>query len=156
MDNGILKTDIVEILKENGKYVGTTVGVSMLPMIKSGKDVVVIVPKTEKLKKYDVALYIRKDGAYVLHRVLQPVEKGYVIRGDNCYSDEHVSEDTVIGVLEGYFKGEKYIDCNTDEKYRKYAEKRVKNYKLRRFFVVPRRKILSFAHRVYRKIFKKK
>ena len=78
---------IEEVLESEGKYVGLTRGVSMLPMIKSGKDVVVIAKKTERLKPYDVALYKRDDGAYVLHRVLKVVGKGYVIRGDNCYAE---------------------------------------------------------------------
>ena len=63
------KIDIKGILSSEGRYVGTTVGVSMLPMIRSGKDVIVVDKKTERLKPYDVALYMRGD-AYVLHRVL--------------------------------------------------------------------------------------
>lgn len=69
---------IEEVLESEGKYVGLTRGVSMLPMIKSGKDVVVIAKKTGRLKPYDVALYKRDDGAYVLHRVLKVVGKGFL------------------------------------------------------------------------------
>lgn len=138
---------IEEVLESEGKYVGLTRGVSMLPMIKSGKDVVVIAKKTERLKPYDVALYKRDDGAYVLHRVLKVVGKGYVIRGDNCYADEHVPEEKVIGVLESYFKGEKQIDLKSP-RYLKYVKRRLKFYKPRRFFVLFGRKIKAVLRRI--------
>ena len=47
-------------------------GVSMLPFIREGKDSVVISPVTEGLKKYDVVLYKRDSGQYVLHRIVDP------------------------------------------------------------------------------------
>ena len=102
------KLDIKGILSSEGRYVGTTVGVSMLPMIRSGKDVIVVDKKTERLKPYDVALYMRGD-AYVLHRVLSVRENDYVIRGDNCYSDEFISEDAVFGVLSVFFRGDNAV-----------------------------------------------
>ena len=124
---------IEEVLLTHGKYVGPTVGISMLPMLKNRRDTIVVLPKTERLKRLDVALYKRGD-AYVLHRVLQPIDGGYLIRGDNCYTDEHISEDAVIGVLTEFFRKGKHYFC-TDEKYVRYAEKRLKTYKIRKFFV---------------------
>lgn len=121
-----------EVLRREGRLVMPFKGVSMLPLLKAGEDVVVIEPIKEKLRPLDVALYKReKDGAYVLHRVISVSENGYVIRGDNCYSDENVKEEQVFGVLTGYFKGEKLIPVS-DEKYQKYARRRVKNYRFRK------------------------
>ena len=60
---------IEEILIREGKYVGAMVGVSMLPMLKSGRDLVVILPAKSRLKPFDVALY-KRDGKYWLHRVI--------------------------------------------------------------------------------------
>ena len=82
------KQTIEEVLLSRGKYIGPTVGVSMLPMLKNRRDTIVVEAKKERLQRLDVALYRRGD-AYVLHRVLQPIEGGYIIRGDNCYSDEN-------------------------------------------------------------------
>lgn len=130
-DNRILT--IKEALEVIGQYVGPTVGVSMLPMLKQGRDTIVVRPKTGKLKSLDVALYMRGDD-YVLHRVLYPTNDGYVIRGDNCYRDEIVPEEAVIGVLTEFFQGDKHVYC-TDTKYLKYARKRIKNYRIRLFFV---------------------
>ncbi len=140
------KQTIEEVLLTHGKYIGPTVGVSMLPMLKNRRDTIVVAPKTERLKRLDVALY-RRGEAYVLHRVLQPIDGGYVIRGDNCYADEKVPEDAVIGVLTEFFRKGKHVYC-TDKKYVKYAEKRLKTYKIRRFFVLLKARCRNVAKRV--------
>ncbi len=149
------KLTIEELIEEEGKYVGPTVGVSMLPMLKSGRDSVVIVKKEARLKPWDVALYKRGE-KYVLHRVISVIDGGYIIRGDNCYSDEKIPESAVFGVLSEYFRENERIDCAANEKYLRYAKKRVKNYRLRRFFVVPYLRCRSLAARAYHKIFKRK
>ncbi len=146
MEKACLK--IEDVLAEKGVYVGPTVGVSMLPMLKSRRDTIVVKPKTERLKRLDVALYKRGD-AYVLHRVLAPIEGGYIIRGDNCYSDENIPEEDVFGVLTEFFRKDKHYLC-TDEKYLKYAERRIKTYKRRRFFVRIKMKIKGAAKKVLR------
>ena len=74
---------IEELIGSEGRYVGPTVGVSMLPMLKTGRDSVVIVKKEARLRPLDVALYKRGD-KYVLHRVISVIDGGYIIRGDNC------------------------------------------------------------------------
>lgn len=142
----IEKQTIEEVLLSHGKYIGPTVGVSMLPMLKNRRDTIVVLAKTERLKRLDVALYRRGD-AYILHRVLRPIEGGYIIRGDNCYSDENVPENAVIGVLSEFFRKGKHFYC-TDKKYLKYAEKRLKTYKIRRFFVLLKAKCRNGAKRV--------
>ena len=123
---------VFELLDKGEKYVGPTKGGSMLPMLKEGRDSVVICPKTERLKPLDVALYTLGDN-YVLHRVIKVVPEGYLIRGDNCYFDELVKESQVIGVLTEYFKKNERINLS-DKKYLRYAKRRVKNYRVRLFF----------------------
>lgn len=142
------KQKIEEVLAQNGKYIGPTVGVSMLPMLKNRRDTIIVLPKTERLKPLDVALYRRGD-AYILHRVLSVTEKGYIIRGDNCYSDENVPENAVIGVLSEFFRKNKHYYC-TDEKYLKYVKKRLKNYKCRRFFVLLKVKCKGAVKKILR------
>lgn len=150
MDTTNEKRKIEDVLKEKGVYIGPTVGVSMLPMLKNRRDTIVVKSKTERLKRLDVALYKRGE-AYVLHRVLRAVDGGYIIRGDNCYEDENVPEDAVIGVLTEFFRKNKHILC-TDKKYIRYAEKRLKTYKFRRFFVRIKGKIRAFGGKVLRKL----
>ena len=143
------KQKIEDVLLEKGVYIGPTVGVSMLPMLKNRRDTIVVRAKTERLKPLDVALYKRGD-AYVLHRVLKVTENEYIIRGDNCYSDEIVPESAVIGVLTEFFRKGKHIDC-TDEKYLRYARNRIRTYKSRRFFVLLKLKCKSILKRILRK-----
>ena len=132
---------IEEVLLETGKYIGPTVGTSMLPMLKNRRDTIVVKAKTERLKPLDVALY-KRGNLYILHRVLKVTDTGYIIRGDNCYYDEIVPEEDVIGVLTEFFRKKTHYYC-TDEKYLKYAKKRIKHYKSRRFFVLTWRKIVA-------------
>lgn len=139
------KLKIEQILAEQGIYVGPTVGVSMLPMLKNRRDTIVVKPKTERLKRLDVALY-KRGNDYVLHRVLSPIEGGYLIRGDNCYADENVPEENVFGVLVEFFRKDKHILC-TDKKYLRYAERRLKTYKIRRFFVRVKGRIKNGAQK---------
>jgi len=119
-----------------------------LPMLKNRRDTIVVVPKTERLKPLDVALYKRGE-AYVLHRVLKVVDGGYIIRGDNCYADEDVPEETVIGVLSEFFRKGKHYTC-TDKKYLKYVRKHLKHYKCRRFFVILKAKSRNAVKKILR------
>ena len=141
---------IEELLKQEGKFLGPTKGVSMLPMLKEGRDTIVVYPKKGRLAPYDVALYKRGED-YILHRVISVTDWGYIIRGDNCYYDEKIKEDRVIGVLGEYFKGDKHV-LLTDKEYIKYSKRIVKNYPIRKFKV----KIKGFIKSVIKKVFFKK
>lgn len=104
---------IEEILEKEGVYLSTTVGVSMYPMLRNRRDTVSVVPKSGRLKKYDVPLYKRGD-SYVLHRVIRVLPDGYDIRGDNCDNTEKgVPEECIIGVLERFWRGEKEVSVNS-------------------------------------------
>ena len=137
IDAEIHKIEDVLLLK--GQYIGPTAGVSMLPMLKNRRDTIVVTKKTERLKPLDVALYKRGE-LYILHRVLQVTDSGYIIRGDNCYADEIVPEEAVIGVLTEFFRKDKHIVCATDKKYHRYVKRRLSSYKFRRFCVITKLK----------------
>ena len=142
------KYTIEEIIRLNGKYVGPTMGVSMLPMLKEGRDTIVVSAKTKRLKRLDVALY-KRDGKYILHRVLQPIDGGYIIRGDNCYEVENIPEDAVFGVLTEFFQKDKHTFVD-DKKYLKYVKKRLKSYPIRKFFHTINRKCRSAIKKILR------
>lgn len=108
-----------DILARNGVLVYKTRGVSMEPMLRQDRDLVVIRVPDSQLEKYDVALY-RRGKDYVLHRVIGLEDGGYIIRGDNTYSLERVPEGDVIGVLTAFQrKGKEYQVSNKG--YRCYA-----------------------------------
>lgn len=141
---------IEELLELDGRYLSTTRGVSMRPMLKSGRDVIVVLPKTERLKPYDVALY-RRGESYVLHRVIGVTDSGYVIRGDNTYTDEIVPESAVIGVLAEYFSKKRTVKV-TDKRYLRYSRRVVRLYPLRKMRV----RAVSAIKSVIKKIIGKK
>lgn len=102
--------NIEDIIHTEGAYVGTTVGVSMRPMLRNRRDTIVVRPAQGRLQKYDVALYKRGDGSYVLHRVVAFAPGGYRILGDNCLNDEFVRESQILGVLQEFWRGNAH--CN--------------------------------------------
>ena len=77
-------------------------GVSMLPMLRQGRDSVRISPAPEKLRKYDLPLYQRKNGQYVLHRVVD-VGEAYTCIGDNQFVLERgITHGQIIGVVTAF------------------------------------------------------
>ena len=73
-------------------------GTSMLPMIVMGRDTVELTAAPEKLSPFDLPLYRRDDGHYVLHRVVK-VGETYTCIGDNQFEYEPgVRHDQIIGV----------------------------------------------------------
>ena len=49
----------------------TPQGTSMRPTIYGGRDQVILSPLPPKLKKYDLPLYRRDNGQFVLHRIVE-------------------------------------------------------------------------------------
>ncbi len=133
-----------------GGYVGPTQGISMRPMLKQGRDSIVVRAKEGRLKPLDVALY-RRGNDYVLHRVIALTDSGYLIRGDNTYSDELIEESKVFGVLTEYFRKNKRISV-TDKRYLRYVRRRVKTYPVRRVYV----RFKSAVKRFLKKLFGRK
>lgn len=92
-------------------------GVSMLPMIRQGIDSVTLSPIKRPLRKYDIILYRRDDGRYVLHRVVKlsrDINKGYTCIGDAQFSYETgVARDSIIAVVASFKRDEKNYSVNS-------------------------------------------
>ena len=97
-------TDKSAFIKENGVYVSTPQGKSMLPFIRGGRDVVTVLPLSGDARKYDVILYEKPNGTNVMHRVLRVRENDYFVRGDNCYYNESIPKESVLGVISEVLK----------------------------------------------------
>ena len=94
------KSTFEEQLAQTGRLIYTNKGDSMMPLIKQDRDLLVIKPVSGRLKKYDVPLYRRDSGQYVLHRILKVRKDDYVICGDNRWSKEYgISDRHILGVL---------------------------------------------------------
>lgn len=95
-------------------------GVSMLPMLRQNIDSVLLSPVQGKLKKYDLPLYQRRSGQYVLHRILK-VEDTYTCIGDNQFTYEKgVRQEQLIAVVTGYYRDEEYRSV-TSLRYKCYV-----------------------------------
>lgn len=87
-------------------------GVSMRPMLRQGKDSVILSPAPGKLRKYDIPLYRRDNGQYVLHRIIA-VGDTYTCMGDNQFSPEPgIRRDQIIGVVTAFYREETRIPVN--------------------------------------------
>lgn len=82
-------------------------GVSMLPMLHPDRDLVKLSALPEKLKKFDLPLYRRDNGLFVLHRIVQ-IGNTYTCIGDNQYKKEFgVRHDQMIAVVTAFVRGGK-------------------------------------------------
>ena len=149
---------IEEELAKEGFYVSTTVGTSMMPMLRNRRDRIVLVPRgKERLRRYDLPIYRRDDGKYVLHRIIAVKKGHYVIRGDNTYQKEYVSEDQIVGVVSEFYRGEKHVST-ASRGYRAYAAIWHFIFPLRRFFLGARRLASKVKRKIYsllRKVWKR-
>lgn len=137
------KSTFEEELKEKGVLVYTNVGTSMRPLIRQGKDVMIISSLDKlgrDLRKMDVPLYKRDSGQYVLHRIIKVTKDGYVIRGDNTYSNEYgVTDSQILGVLSGVIRNGKEISLNSFG-YKVYSYFWLYTYYIRKVVVWMKRK----------------
>lgn len=99
------KTTLEQYLAMNGRLVYTNKGVSMLPLIREGRDMFIITSKGEgRCRAGDVVLY-RRNGNYVLHRIVDVRPNDYVILGDNCICREYgITDGDILGTMTGFIR----------------------------------------------------
>ncbi len=86
-----------QLLQEKGFLLYTTVGTSMLPLLRERRDIVEIRPLEGRARRLDVVLY-RRGGMYILHRVLRVEPEGYLIAGDhNTFVERDVTDAMILG-----------------------------------------------------------
>ena len=121
MDNIFLDKNIENLLAREGEVMACSAGVSMYPMLRNKKDMIVVETVKRKLRKYDVPLYRLESGKLVLHRIIKVNPDHYVIRGDNLTVKEYIYPDQIIGVLKSFYRGGKFVDCEKSKKYKLYV-----------------------------------
>ena len=102
---------ITEVLESGGEFRLYPKGTSMLPLLRQGKDSVVLIRAEDNIKKHTVAFYQRKDGSYILHRIIKRDDDGtYVMCGDNQTELETGVEPTqIIGCVSEIYRGKKPV-----------------------------------------------
>ena len=110
-------TPMMEALLADGTDVElTATGNSMRPLWHHRRDVVKLTfVQSDDIKKWDVLLYRRGDGTYILHRVVKVGENTLDFLGDAQYGIEKgVPKENVVARVIGYRKnGKKYRSTNS-------------------------------------------
>ena len=125
---------IKSVLESNGTFLLYPNGTSMLPTIRPGKDAVLL-SRADHIRKNDMILYKRKNGAFVLHRIVRILDDGsFVLRGDNQYFDKNgITREQVVAKVGVYYRGKREVHCDSF-RHRAYLLRRRVGYPFRRFF----------------------
>ena len=119
----------------------------MMPLLRQHHDLLIIAPKPkERLKMWDVPLYRRDNGQYVMHRVLWVRKNDYILCGDNQWHLEKGIQDRhIIGVLEARSRDGKLLPVRATSEHPEVPF----SYKLYVFlwcFFFPIRAFLVYFH----------
>ncbi|MBE7049966.1 MAG: S24 family peptidase [Ruminococcaceae bacterium] len=104
---------LVKMALSEGKSVKLAVtGYSMYPLLRSITDCVLL-EGAENLKKYDIVLFEREDGTYILHRIIKRKGDVLTIAGDNETKREYpVKVSSCIGKVTAFWRKDKYYSVN--------------------------------------------
>lgn len=156
MNKLVSMDEIMPIVKEKigsgGKVSFTPKGISMLPLFRNNMDIVTLEKPQFPLKKYSIVFYQRKNGQYVLHRMVGKQQQSYVMRGDNQYRNEKdITEDQIIAVVSEFSRNGKTYRI-TDWLYKIYSVLWTNTMYIRLGYKLGR----WFAGKIKRKILRKK
>ncbi len=134
---GVMK----EMLDKGGTVNFNPRGTSMLPTIHNDGDRVTL-KKFDRLKKYELPLYIREDGQFVLHRVMSVNSDGtYNMCGDNQWHIERgIRPEQIVGTAIKIQRGKREFSVN-NILYRIYVFVWVSIRPLRHLFIGGGRKL---------------
>lgn len=113
----ILPTDIYfagikQSLEESGQAFVRVTGDSMRPLLRHLEDGVFIVP-VERIKRGDIVLFDRRNGRYVLHRVIRVRGDYFSMCGDNQWRmDRKLPAAQVVGRVQWIQRGSKVIPAD--------------------------------------------
>ena len=99
-----------EVIDSGGEFTFGPQGVSMLPLIRQGRDQVVLV-KADGVKKGDAVFYQRDDGQFVLHRIVKVRKNSYVMCGDNQFELEYgITDNHILAKMKAVIRDGVVID----------------------------------------------
>lgn len=152
----------MEIINENAEYSANDVlpvveeclslgsdvrmrvsGISMTPLLHNTRDTVVI-SRVDVPKKYDIVLYKRPGGQYVLHRIVGKKKGSFVMAGDFETEKEYpVARDMIIGRVVSF--------CRNGKEYAP-DDFVIKLYSIIWVFIMPLRQYVLWALNAFRRI----
>lgn len=112
-----------DVFAEGGTFRFLPAGVSMLPTLREKRDSVLLCsPERRPPQKYDVVLYRRENGRFVLHRIIGADKSGFVLCGDHQYLPERgVRPDQIRGVLVSFRRNGREVSADAGL-YRRYVK----------------------------------
>lgn len=133
-----------EELDKSGRLIYTNKGISMMPLLRENRDVMIIEKCSPRdIQRLDAVLFTRNTGGkvvYVMHRVLRVEADGsFFIAGDNCTAGENVKDFQILGRLTGIIRDGKRIDVK-NKSYLFYVHLWCDIYPLR-FFILKLRNV---------------
>lgn len=104
MKKGYRLEDLIPVISEalasGGTFEINFNGTSMLPLLVEKRDTVVLKALEGNVKKYDIPLYRRENGAYVLHRAVKAGDGFFCACGDNQWVvEQDLKNEQVIGIV---------------------------------------------------------
>ena len=89
-----------ETLDAGGEVILPVTGTSMKPTLLGGRDSVTLVRASSPLRRYDLPLYRRSSGQFVLHRIIAVEPDGtYTCCGDHQWSPERgIRPDQIVAL----------------------------------------------------------
>lgn len=144
----VMMDELAKIMKnevEGSTFIFNVSGTSMIPLLITNDKVKIV--KTKSVKKNDIILYQRKDGTYVLHRILKIKNDVFYLCGDNQAKLEYpIYLEDIIGKVISYKK----LDNLNNEYY-------LKNFKYKLYVWIwsnrfIRRVILKFIRPKYMRL----
>lgn len=122
---------IEDAFEKNTTFKIPITGTSMNPFLVEGRDYVLIKKPEFPLEIGDIPLYRRDSGTFVLHRVVDKKDGGYIMCGDNQFLlEKGITDEHIIGVVCSICQDGKLFDVD-DGEYLKYKSKYIKNVKTR-------------------------
>jgi hypothetical protein len=137
-----------EQIEKEGKILVSPLGISMMPILRQKRDIMLIEKISKPLKVKDAVLFKRESGQYVMHRIIRINKDGYDIRGDNCINTEYaIKPSQIVGIMTGFYRDEKFIDCKKNILYRTYVIFARPIYYFRRYSAAIMRRIKNCLRR---------
>ena len=123
---------ITESIKEKGTFTFVPNGISMLPLFRPGTDTAILTKVPDKLSSGDVVFYKRKNGQYVLHRIIFTRKKGFILCGDNQKVFEAgIDYKNMIALVKGIIRDGEVVEFSDNKLYHKYQKKILAKKRLR-------------------------
>ena len=93
-------SNLKRLIDDGHEVVITVAGWSMEPLLRNGRDRVLLRNPTDLLKRGDIVFYQRKNGQFVLHRIFKIRNEGYYMMGDRLIDLEGpIEADAIFAIV---------------------------------------------------------